>query len=311
MRLFKLFAVLSAFLFMTAGGKAWAAEDDMQAFYDIYFQGMRDATPYHLDLTLNGPTFHGVAVMDGQAWKNGRITMKGTLGLSYTDMTTQRTSQTDIPIYLERSDELTSLYGNRNGTWQRDTLFGGLAWVLDVVTTNNQDIKAKYADTVKSVTVTNEGTNRLRLDLVIDGKKMAATKIARDRISALPEADREDAEDFIRYFNAALMKNDLPITWTVDKATGHTVTVAANLTDLMHSYAQAMLEDSYQGRYSLTKDETELLASIGYYYTLQFYLSEGGKGASLAVIPADVTNTAIDHDFLDDVKQELVSVVRR
>lgn len=311
MRVLKFLAVLFAVICMTAGGKALAAEDGMQVFRDAYFPGMKSAKPFHLEMMLTGPIFQGVSTMDGQIWQNGSYAMKGNLSWSYTDMATQQTTQNDIPVYAERAGDLVALYGNRNGAWQRDHFFGGVVWFMDVVSTENQNIKEQYAGAVKSVKASDAGNNRQKMDIVLDGKKLAAMQVSSDRIAALPQAEQADAQAFVNYINAALMQNDLEVIWTIDKTTGETVTVAANLTEIMRSYAKAVLEDSFQSKITLTPEESEFLTSIGYYYNLQFYLSITKDSKGFSSIPGDVKNGAVDHEFLKDVEQEMVSVIKK
>ena len=311
MRLFKFFAVLLAVASMTVGGRAFAATDGLQAFRDAYFPVVNDASSYHLDISLNGPTFRANGTLGGELWRNGAVVMKGTLGWAFTDVASGRTTQKEIPVYAERSGDAVTLYGKCDGVWQRDNVFGGVTWMLDAIVTDNPAVKAQYAAAVKGVKAENEAGNRQRLQVLFDGKKLAAMHVSGSRIAALPEADQKDAREFVHYLNAALMANDPQCIWTVDKTTGKTVTVAADLTGLMRSYAQAMLQDSYQGKLTLTPEETELLSAMGYYYDLNFYLSDRGEDVQWTSVPPDVKNTAKAQEFVKDMQREFVSIVKK
>ena len=312
MRLLKYMAVLFAVLCITAGGKALAAEDGLQDFRDAYFPSMKDSRPFRLDLMFNGPTFQANTLLTGRAWPDGASVAQGSLSWGYTDMDTLTTKQVNIPLYAERSGGVISLYGNRDGAWQHDNVLAGITWFLDVLATDDRAIKNRYAETVKSVTSTKEGANLLRMDILIDGAKLAAIDVSSDRLQALPPQEKAEAEYFIRYFNAAAAANDLKVIWTVNKDTGETVTVAMDLTEIMRGYAKAVLEDSYQGIITLTPEETAFLASIGYYCNLHAYLSSTKDSSAIpTAIPADVKRGAAEHEFLKDATQEIISIVNR
>ena len=113
------------------------------------------------------------------------------------------------------------------------------------------------------------------------------------------------------YLNAALAASDLKITWTVDKKTGETDMVAADLTDVMRNYAKAMLQDSYDGKISLAQEEVDMLASIGYYYNLQLYLVRNKEYAKQTVIPAIIKNRAQEGNLFGDINSEVVSALKK
>ena len=116
--------------------------------------------------------------------------------------------------------------------------------------------------------------------------------------------------EYLRYINAALADTNPQITWTVEKKTGKTVIVAANLTDIMRSYAKAVLQDSYQGNISLPPQETEFLAALGYYYELQLYLTSSDAKTDVN-IPANVKQNAKASNLFNDIEAEVISVVQK
>ena len=313
MKLFRMFAVLLAVVCMTFGGKALAAEDGMQVFQDAYLPAMDKAQNYHLELIFHGPTFQSNLVASGQIGMGGSGVVDGTLSWAYTNTDTNQTKQNEIPIYAERSGNSIVLYGQRNGSWQRENVLEGLAWILDAVSANDRATRMQYAAAVKDVTATDVGNGRQSMRILLDGKALAEmeNKAVRERIDSMGDAEKKDATEFLRYINAALAENDIECTWTIDKETGKTVTVAADLTGIMRGYTKAVLEDSYQGQITLTPEETEFLASIGYYYDLQFYLTNMGEAASQVVIPAAVKRDAKDSNLFNDIKAEVISVVKK
>ncbi|MBQ7478031.1 MAG: hypothetical protein IJT01_03910 [Selenomonadaceae bacterium] len=313
MKFFRMLAVLLAVVCMTFGGKALAAEDGMKVFQDAYLPAMNQAQNYHLELIFHGPTFQSNLVASSQIGMDGSGVADGTLSWAYTNMDTKQTQQNDIPIYAERSGNSIVLYGQRNGSWQRENVLEGLAWILDAVSANDRATRLQYAAAVKTVTASDVGNGRQSMRIILDGRALAEmeNKAVRERIDSMGDAEKKDATEFLHYINAALAENDIECTWTIDKKTGKTVTVATDLTGIMRGYAKAVLEDSYQGQIALTPEETEFLASIGYYYDLQFYLTNMGESAGQVVIPAAVKRDAKDSNLFNDIEAEVISVVKK
>ena len=163
------------------------------------------------------------------------------------------------------------------------------------------------------VQTTELGNGQQRMQITFNGKALSAVKdkAVRAKISAMNEADGKAALQSVGYLNAALAENNPRCVWTIDKKTGKTTMLTADLTEIMRSYAKAMLQDSYQSKITLTDEEKEFLASIGYYYNLQVYLTQESKSADRAVIPATVKNTAQDAYIFADIKNEIISAVKK
>lgn len=231
----------------------------------------------------------------------------------YTDLAAGQTIQREMPFYAERAGNVVVLYGKRNGLWQRENILESFFWLLDAVSSDDKDTKSKYAATVMDVRSEDADNGHQRMQLFFDGKALAAVedKAVRERISTMNEADRNDAMASVRYLNAALAESTPKCTWTIDQKTGETVMVTADLTEIMRNYAKAVLQDSYQGRISLSQDETDLLASIGYYYNLQLYLTRNNNSASHAVIPANIRNSAQESNLFADINNEIISAVKK
>ena len=75
--------------------------------------------------------------------------------------------------------------------------------------------------------------------------------------------------------------------------------------ELFAEYVQQTLEEAVE------PEETELLASFGYYYHLQLYLTRNDKNAGRLAIPADVRSSARESAFLHDMEMDVVSVVKK
>ena len=313
MRFFKIFAMLMGFICLAASSRALAAEADMQAFRDVYLQNMSEAKGYHLELMFNGPTLQSNVIADGQLWNNGAAVAEGRMSWDYTDLAAGQTKRTEMPFYAERSGNVVVLYGNRGGQWQRENILEGFTWILNAVCSDDRETKMKYAATVKDVKLEDVGKGQQRMQVTFDGKELSAVedKAVRESIAAMSEADSRDAMATVVYLNAALAASDLKITWTVDKKTGETDMVAADLTDVMRNYAKAMLQDSYDGKISLAQEEVDMLASIGYYYNLQLYLVRNKESAKQAVIPASVKNRAQEGNLFGDINSEVVSALKK
>ena len=313
MRFFKLFVVITAIFCLSVSGRAFAAETDMQNFRDAYLKDLGDATGYHVELMFQGPSFHSNTIADGLLGKDGYAAMTGKLSWSYTDTASGQTKQQEMPFYAERSSEATILYGKRGDVWQRENILGSLAWILDIINSEDKDTKLQYAATVTDVQTTELGNGQQRMQITFNGKALSAVKdkAVRAKISAMNEADGKAALQSVGYLNAALAENNPRCVWTIDKKTGKTTMLTADLTEIMRSYAKAMLQDSYQSKITLTDEEKEFLASIGYYYNLQVYLTQESKSADRAVIPATVKNTAQDAYIFADIKNEIISAVKK
>lgn len=313
MKFFAVFTLLAAVLGLTFGGRAWAAEADMQAFRGAYLQDVNESKGFHLELMFSGPTFQSNVISDGQMWQDGSAVADGKLSWSYTNLAAEQTQQYEMPFYAERSGNVVVFYGKRGNVWQKENILGGFSWLIDAVTSDDRDTKLKYAATVTDVQREDAGNGQLRMQLTFDGKALSEVrdKAVRDRIATMSEADQKDALATVHYLNAALAESNLKCAWTVDAKTGKTAVVTADLTDVMRNYAKAVLQDSYQGKISLSQEETDLLASIGYYYTLQVYLVKNDGSAKHAVIPAAVKNSAQEANIFADVNSEVVSAIKK
>lgn len=312
MRFFRMLAVLLTVLCMTVSGRAFAAENDVQAFRDAFSAAMDSAKGYHLELMFHGPTFQSNVLADGKLGMDGSCVMNGKMKWSYTNTASGESMHNEMPFYAERNGNVLVLYGNRQGSWQCENVLAGVTWILDAVSSGDGDTKAKYAAAVSDVKITETGNGQERMQLTFDGKALADVqdKAVRDRIESMSDADKKSAMEYLRYINAALADTNPQVTWTVDKKTGKTAVVVANLTDILRSYAKAMLQDSYQGNISLTPQETEFLAALGYYYELQLYLTSS-DAQKIVDIPANVKQNAKESNLFNDIEQEVISVVQK
>ena len=312
MKLFRMFAVLLSVLCMTVSGKAFAAESDMQVFRDAFSAAMDNAKGYHLELMFHGPTFQSNVLADGRLGMDGSCTIGGNMSWSYTDTASGVSKDSEMPFYAERNGNVLTLYGNRQGVWQCDNVLAGVTWLLDAVSSGDKDTKAKYAAAVSDVKVTDIRNGKERMQITFDGKALSDVqdKAVRDRIASMSDSDRKSAMEYLRYINAALANTNPQVTWTVDKKTGDTAVVAANLTDILRSYAKAMLQDSYQGNISLTPQETEFLVALGYYYELQLYLTSSDAQKNVN-IPANVKRDAKASNLFNGIEQEVIAVVQK
>ena len=312
MKLLRMFAVLLAVLCLVVSGKAFAAENGVQAFRETFFAAMDNAKGYHLELMFHGPTFQSNVLADSCLGTDGSCALKGNMRWSYTDTASGESKHSEMPFYAERNGNALALYGNRQGVWQRENVLAGVTWILDAVSSGDKATKAKYAAAVSNVKITDVGNGQERMQITFDGKALSGVqdKAVRDRIASMSAEDQKEATEYLRYINAALADTNPQVTWTVDKNKGKTVIVAANLTDILRSYAKAVLQDSYQGNISLTPQETEFLAALGYYYELQLYLTSSDAKANIN-IPANVKQNAKASNLFSDIKQEVISVVQK
>ena len=313
MRFFKMLAVMAAILCMSVSGKAFAADTDIQTFRNAYLQDIKDATGYHLELMFHGPTFQSNTITDGLLGNDGSAVMAGNFSWSYTDTDNGQTNHQEMPFYAERSGNAATLYGQRRGVWQKENILGSLSWILDAVSSEDRDTKMQYAATVTDVETTEIGNGQQRMQITFDGKALSSVqdKAVRNRIAAMNETDSKAAMASVRYLNAALAENNPRCVWTINKNTGKTVMLTADLTEIMRSYAKAVLQDSYQGNITLTEEETQFLASLGYYYNLQVYMSQDDKSFDRAVIPAAVKNNAKESNIFADIESEIISAVKK
>ena len=313
MRFFKTLVLSTMIFCLFVGSTAFAAEADVQNFRDAYLQDLSDAKGYHLELMFHSPNFQSNTIVDGLLGKDGSSAITGKFSWSYTDMNTGNTQQQEMPFYAERFGDTATLYGQRRGVWQKENILGNLSWILDAISSEDKDTKIQYASTVKDVKTTVAGNDRQSMQITFDGKALSAVKdkAVRNRIAAMNEADGKAALASVAYLNAALAESNPKCVWTIDKNTGKTVMLTADLTEVMRSYAKAVLQDSYQGKITLTEEETQFLASIGYYCNLQIYLTPNDKSAGRAVIPDAVKSDAKAGNIFADIKSEIISAVKK
>ena len=295
-----------------AAPQASAADNGIQAFRDAYMPAMSQEHHYRADFMFNGPTFHSNANTYWTLKPNGQAEMNGKFVWDYTDLNTKKTSKYEIPIYGSSDGASFDIYGKSATRWESETVFAGLTGLLNALQTGDQNIKEKIAAAVKRVKVSDVGTDNCRMDIKFDGKALAALEkeIVTGRLASMPDGEKAAATANMGYVATSLEEEDLNVIWTVNKKTGETVTLAADLTNFMRGYAKAILEDSYKGKITLTPKDTESLASIGYYYNLQCYINSDKKANMEIAVPADLKKDVRTNNLFEYIRDEVVSVVK-
>ena len=278
-----------------------ASMDGMEAFRSAYFARMRENQDMGVRVILYGPSFRADTEFLAALRSDGGLTADGTLNWVYTNLSEGTTSRESIPVFVVRDNDRLSLYGNRGG-WLREDFMGAPLWLLSDLTSHDLKELADNAETVNDVALLKSAAGQQSMRVTLDGKKLAA--LARTRSAA---RGSEAEKSFVEYLAQGLEATSPVVSWVVDAKTNDTITAYVDLTDVMHKYAQSLLEASYQGKVELSEDDKSFLSAIGYYCNLQLYVSHFGKDVKDPVLPAAAKNAPVTDKLLVDLEHEAVA----
>ena len=265
----KLLAGILAGSLLVGGGSALA--DNMDNFKEAYLATPEDNRAFNETIEFFGPDFH--SELSGTAFilRDATMKMSGNITWQFTDPTTNVTSEADtIPFYISQSDDVMTMYVQRNGNWSRFNLPAVPVALANAVKTTDVGILRQNMAAVKAVDVVRETSDQRVMNVTLDGKKLAELlhTYNDDRIANLSQAERTDQKSFIDHLADGLQTTDVICSWTVDKSTWRTISATVNLTDVMRAYAKDYLDDAAKGELVLSASDRAYYESLGYYSEL-------------------------------------------
>lgn len=247
-----------------------AGMDGMSAFKEAYFANPPQIHQFETTASFFGPSFHLDAKMCGEWNGNGTLWCGGEIAFDDTELKTGQTAKKNIPVYMEYSGDSLYFYGKNNNSWLQEQIMGIPMWIAYVIKSRDMTVLEENASAVQAVNLIKDDGAQQQMQIILNGSRLAALT----RSHGMNGSDKDRL--FAEYLAQAMEQTNLELAWVVDKNTKQTITLTANLTELMRNYAKSMLQASYESKLTLTKDEQEFYQTIGYYCNLNFYCNRTG-----------------------------------
>lgn len=242
-----------------------AGMDGMAAFREAYFANPPQLHQFETTASFFGPSFHIDAKLCGEWNSNGTLWSGGEIDLDDTDLKTGHTSKKSIPVYMEYSGDSLYFYGKNRNSWLREQIMGIPMWVAYVIKSRDMTVLEENASAVRSVRLIKDDGAQQQMQITLDGPRLAELT----RSHGMTGSDMN--QQFAEYLAQAMEQTTIEAAWAVDKNTKQTITLSADLTELMRNYAKSVLQASYESKLTLSTDEQDFYKTIGYYCNLKFY----------------------------------------
>ncbi len=292
--------VAGIFLFgILIGGNAKAAElDAMQIFRETVMEtAKKDDRVFHQDIFFVVPS--AVSELDFFASTAGdKLNVAGEFGFWLTAPDGSPV-ENEVPFYIAQGADNVTLYFQTDKKWKKMTTPLKASQLTDIFNVNAQAVEEQIA-LVKEVQILRE-TDSQRMFLVkIDGKKLA------EKIKAVLDTNAENPTDpqisaiknqIVGYIDTGFQNADIWYTWSVDKMNWRTVTVSANLSNLIQSVAQAVLNDTSAPIPAPFNEMLETLAYFSEFKAYTTYLNDEAR--SRLEIPKKVLKAKEVESFTD------------
>ena len=306
-------AALSGLIFFGGSTEAVGQSAGMTAFREAYTAQTTATRVFEQDLALSAPTFH--LDIDSRAQVLGdSFRMGGTFTWTYTDLDANSSTNKNIPFYIEQVGNDMTLYVKRRGTWSKMLLPGLPSGIAILWRTNDPAIRNDTLNAVKSVEILSDTPDLRIMNVTLDGAKLADI-LAKNSAATFANLKGDDLAAHKGIFDrwlTAFRSTDVNFSWSVNKPSLTTATVAFDLTEIMRAYARSVLEESAAGRIVLTDAERKLLDAVGYYSELRAYTTQiAARKDTMVELPADLSAAPENDDSLNDVFLEMTSVVQK
>ena len=214
--------------------------------------------------------------------ENGKLRMTGNFGFWTTDDNGVPTDF-EVPFYIVQTNDNVTIYFQQDKKWKKMTSPIPLDEITAAFANNTYADFERQVNRVKEVVVLRETETQRTLLVKFDGNKLADELLAGMKADA--QKDPMNSKIF-SYVDSGIRNADVWYTWTVNKNTWQTVAVSANLSGLVQSIAQTVLNDTEQPLPAVFAD---MLEPFAYYSELRVYttyLSDEAK--SRLVLPKEV-----------------------
>lgn len=307
--------VAGGVLFFGAGNLAEADSNAEFAFRKAYLSVPQNTYDFYQTIDFFGTTFHADINTQGNILRDGSMQMSGIFNWNYTNLTTNLTTNQNIPFYITQSDAEITLYIQRNGKWSRFLLPGVPASFANALKSSDINTLRENLKAVKNVELFRENAKQQIFNITLDGKYLAQlidTYGRNQNTTNLTPEEIKSQANFTRNLQAALRETDVVCTWTVDKVKNCTMTAVLDFTDLMRNYAKSVLDESAAGTIVLTEEERMLMDTIGYYSEFHYamsYMSADTMGDYNP--PSAARKATVNNNIFQDLINDMTSTVKK
>lgn len=297
-------ALFSGAILFGGNSAAFADSAGEAAFKAEYLASPTDNRIMKADVDFFGPYFHADINGKGQMLKDGTVQWEGNLNWAFTDKKTNATINKNIPLYLEQKNGIMTLYVYRQEKWYKYALPGIPAGVAEAIkTTDNSKLNANI-EAVKSAQILDEDAKVKKISVTFDGKKLA--NILQNNVGNTNNASQQT---FANRVAVALNKADLAMVWDVNKTTHQTVTVTVNMTPIIREYAKGIIDEMAAGKITLSEEEKNYYAALGYYVELPIVISALGVGENLMM--PNLSGAKYDDNIFSDIRSEIATTSQK
>lgn len=285
------------------GGRVSAEPvDAMELFREtVYETSKLDTRIFHQDIFFVLPSLVGeldfIGGIDGR-----KFTVAGDFGFWMTSDNGEATEK-EAPFYLTQDGDSMTFYFQSDKKWKKITAPTGAARIVDAFTTPTLQQMEDQIEMVKEVTVLSDTDSQRTFLVKIDGNKIAEEFLA--ELQKNEQQPNNVQNQFVRYFENGIRNADCWYTWTVNKNTWQTVTLSANLSGIVQSIAQEVLNDSETPWPAPIRDLVETVAYYSELRTYRTYLNPEAK--SRLEIPKKVLKAkeveSVNAEFGSDKKK--------
>ena len=256
-------------MFGTAAAEQAPAMDGMEALREaVSMTTNQDRRVFRQDLLFFAPSLRADLDLIGQTMSH-KLRIAGNLSLLAID---DRANTTDftIPFYIDQQKKKMTLYFKPDKKWYKFQTPTLAASAIDELATPDEQEADEILSTVKSATVLRETETQRTMLVTLDSDKLADVIAQYGQKYPADNGTADDVElhnSFMDCLEAGVRRANIWYTWTIDKASGRTITMSYNLSSLLQETARVGLEKHPE----LPKDLTEMLETIAYYSDLKTY----------------------------------------
>ncbi len=256
-------------MFGTAAAEQAPAMDGMEALREaVSMTTNQDRRVFRQDLLFFAPSLRADLDLIGQTMSH-KLRIAGNLSLLAID---DRANTTDlvIPFYIDQQKKKMTLYFKPDKKWYKFQTPTLAASAMDELATPDEQEADEILSTVKSATVLRETDAQRTMLVTLDSDKLADVIAQYGKKYPADNGTADDVElhnSFMDCLEAGVRRSNIWYTWTIDKASGRTITMSYNLSSLLQETARVGLERHPE----LPKELTEMLETIAYYSDLKTY----------------------------------------
>ena len=249
------------------GGRA-AAEpvDAMEIFREtVYETSKRDDRIFHQDIFFVLPS--AVGELDFLGGVDGtKFTVAGDFGFWMT-LDNGENTEKEVPFYLTQDGNNMTFYFQTDKKWKKMTAPTAAAKITDAFATPTMQEMEDQIQMIKEVAILSDTDNQRTLLLKLDGNKIAE-KILSDIKIDVNDPNAAMQQKVFNYIDTGIRNSDCWCTWTVNKNTWQTVTLSANLSGMIQSIAQEVLNDTTT---PLPLPIRDMIETVAFYSELRLY----------------------------------------